>query len=601
MYGQETAPVTGGPLGTEHDPSIKKGESNENANEAKASTQESYPHESYDMDQAQPRKDKPAVDTKRKSKDNTEPFLQRMKEGIQKEAEDPDDSSGSDEDCEFNGQIVHLENNITESTAAELQKGAWRKFKYKLKMEGRIGALEERMKSIESGEDGGRVSNRASSQQASGHKSPGANAKPGTTSNYQTKFYWTDDENDATDNPDPGLTWDELVAFYATGLERKVAEVEWDDFCRESQGPTCVIEVPLTDWRDWQQDRLNDQHKVRLPNGKKRAGDDQQRHVQAALTSQKQAIRINSNAVLHELRQITQEAIPKGIITAPFKEFWFLRSAIQSTLEKLRERVHSAECEASKLPFSETTPDSSAHSDAMQIFSTSKTFARLKAGAKAAATLPDFEYVMDCMDSQLKRARDALEDLNKSERVPEVHFRDLWKFFPPGQLILNRIDGHDQALRVLHATGGQAILGSEHATSKSSGDHDLSDSDDPTSAYNGGDSSRNYTDLRLDCYYVTHDGKRYGPVRERLVIETYSGKKQINTLSVYPIDYCTSNHQGTAYGQRDARSICHKLTSRGKRFCSFVADSMKANPIPHMNYTGLTLDGSPEEVRVAVL
>ena len=161
------------------------------------------------------------------------------------------------------------------------------------------------------------------------------------------------EDSDAADNPDPALSWDELVMLYSTGLERKIAEVDWDDFCKEIPSSACVVEVPRANWWKWNQKHLPNQHKIRQFSGSSRApqGETLECEQSTAQTTAKQAFRINSEPVLNDLRQMTQQSIWKAIITAPFKEIWILDHVIQNRLDTVRAQVQDTVADKSILPF----------------------------------------------------------------------------------------------------------------------------------------------------------------------------------------------------------------------------------------------------------
>ncbi|KAM0323910.1 hypothetical protein ACHAQA_008491 [Verticillium albo-atrum] len=79
----------------------------------------------------------------------------------------------------------------------------------------------------------------------------------------------------------------------------------------------------------------------------------------------------------------------------------------------------------------------------------------------------------------------------------------------------------------------------------------------------------------LWCYYLDHNGESYGPVKERIVIEVYTGQKDIRELAVFPLRFANNVDKLRA-----------ELDSQGKRFRDFVK-------LKHVSCEGWTLTGSP--------
>lgn len=82
-----------------------------------------------------------------------------------------------------------------------------------------------------------------------------------------------------------------------------------------------------------------------------------------------------------------------------------------------------------------------------------------------------------------------------------------------------------------------------------------------------------YSDFRVYCFYADFNGNEFGTVREVFVFRPYDREVDIRTLQAYPIAYAAHNN----------------LVHRGLKF-------MEATVVSHMQYEGLTVGTSREEV-----
>jgi hypothetical protein len=79
----------------------------------------------------------------------------------------------------------------------------------------------------------------------------------------------------------------------------------------------------------------------------------------------------------------------------------------------------------------------------------------------------------------------------------------------------------------------------------------------------------------LWCYYLEYNGVSYGPVKQRIIITAFSGKKDIRDLLAYPIRFAAN-----------AEKIQEDLAQQGKRFRSFTKEK-------HCSCEGWTITGPP--------
>jgi hypothetical protein len=79
----------------------------------------------------------------------------------------------------------------------------------------------------------------------------------------------------------------------------------------------------------------------------------------------------------------------------------------------------------------------------------------------------------------------------------------------------------------------------------------------------------------LWCYYLEYNGVSYGPVKQRIIITAFGGKKDIRDLLAYPIRFAANSEK-----------IQEDLAQQGKRFRSFTKEK-------HCSCEGWTITGPP--------
>ncbi|KAM0228596.1 hypothetical protein ACHAP5_011897 [Fusarium lateritium] len=79
----------------------------------------------------------------------------------------------------------------------------------------------------------------------------------------------------------------------------------------------------------------------------------------------------------------------------------------------------------------------------------------------------------------------------------------------------------------------------------------------------------------LWCYYLEYNGVSYGPVKQRIVIQAFSGKKDVRDLPAYPIRFLPN-----------VEKIQEDLVQQGKRFRSFTKEK-------HCACEGWNITGPP--------
>ena len=452
---------------------------------------------------------------------------------------------------------------------------------------------------------------------------------------YSTKYDWVDIDKEFNDDPDPTLTWAQLISFYSEDLESKVSEVPWEDFCQDDPTCDCIVETPSETWTDWDRRKNTARHRF-----KRAASHDSELERRTydicdttSIATGKQAVRINSKVALSILRQITQEPIPKGILLAPYREFWFLEGAINDTLGLIRTAAQSDEANLSLIPFhaqepgvvrvtsdaekqhrvqsrdssvsqiqdlphDETSKATACHDEEKNIFSKSEEFEKIKAKAKNTAMLHQLEPVVQYMNAQIADEKTEFERL-KARDAPKIKYENLWKFYAPGTVVLSREDDNRQALCVLQATGGRPVINPEWASKESRYRSHSEEEKDTGNPFIGEQLSLDFTNLIVDCYYLCFNGRKrkFEPVAKRFEIERFYGEQEISSLVVFPREHAKVGPNQRKNMERD-QSISRSgdLVQRGKVYHGLVSNSKSANKAPHRMYDGLTLDDPAEEV-----
>jgi hypothetical protein len=123
---------------------------------------------------------------------------------------------------------------------------------------------------------------------------------------------------------------------------------------------------------------------------------------------------------------------------------------------------------------------------------------------------------------------------------------------------------------------------------------------------------KRYTPLYIYSFYIDFNGSKYGTVAEVFVLKPYDREVDIRSLEVYPLHYLRTLPSGVHMKQENAKDEAQKiqkealpmqedtrtqtlttdvLLERGRRFIDVTA-------VSHMNYEGLTVGDSREEVCV---
>lgn len=202
--------------------------------------------------------------------------------------------------------------------------------------------------------------------------------------------------------------------------------------------------------------------------------------------------------------------------------------------------------------------------------------------SRAKAERDQLRCLVEFMDTDMQDIFDVKKQV-ANKTINEVAFEHLWLLYKPGDLVYTRRSpdeiGTYQAHRVLHVTGGRTILDSVNASGFNE-IHDRSWEEESDSEEKARDAIRaspsNVTPFIIDCFSVDFDGNRLGPKSKRYVISTYTAKRKVDTLEVFP-SLCHPQHA----------TVYRAMVDRGRRFTRLANGT-------HNRYAGTTLRESRE-------
>lgn len=185
--------------------------------------------------------------------------------------------------------------------------------------------------------------------------------------------------------------------------------------------------------------------------------------------------------------------------------------------------------------------------------------------------------LVDFMDSDMQDIFEVKRQV-ANQSLKEVAFEHLWLLYAPGDLVYTNETQEEtstyQAYRVLHVTGGRPILDTLNSCRFNSiNDRDWEDESDTEEKARDTirGSSSITTPLIIDCFSIDFDGNRIGPKSRRFVVPTFTGKRKVDVLEVYP-SFSLSQHEKRR----------KELIERGRKFTQLANGT-------HKKYSGLTL------------
>ncbi|KAL4947647.1 hypothetical protein BDW69DRAFT_109890 [Aspergillus filifer] len=271
-------------------------------------------------------------------------------------------------------------------------------------------------------------------------------------------------------------------------------------------------------------------------------------------------IRIRSKELLHVVQEATGCQTKIGphehrmLLLRPFKLLVTYEPQLRQFLQKLDDLHKDNESQAQEMD----QPQPAFQTSALK---------RVQGPANITETRnarDQLRLLCTLIDQHFKPQIELLRNLNPGSST--VTFHNLWYIFKPGYEVRTR-SSRIQLYRVIKVNGGRDILSFD------------SGPDNPASlklkeeGYSPGS-------FIVECFYVSFDGTRFGPVNVTFQIRKYEGEKEITSLPVFPLA-CDPN-------QEDVRK---KLLKRGNTFAKLSSSLSTA----HRKYRGPTLDAKRQE------
>lgn len=196
--------------------------------------------------------------------------------------------------------------------------------------------------------------------------------------------------------------------------------------------------------------------------------------------------------------------------------------------------------------------------------------------------------LVDFMDSDMQDIFEVKRQV-ANQTLKEVAFEHLWLLYAPGDLVYTNETPEEtstyQAYRVLHVTGGRPILDTlNNCRFNSINDRDWEDESETEEKARDTirGSSSITTPLIIDCFSIDFDGNRLGPKSRRFVVPTYTGKRKVDVLEIYP---------SFSLPQHEKRR--QELIERGRKFTQLANGT-------HKKYSGMTLRETRELLEAGI-
>lgn len=280
---------------------------------------------------------------------------------------------------------------------------------------------------------------------------------------------------------------------------------------------------------------------------------------------------INSNGVLDILSEITNTAMKsRNVHVRPFKFLLANEELIKDKLVALDEECQLAEERASESV--DAAADTTTRERVENLHAAPGDVEHCKKICKRG----HLKLLVEFMNTRMQDIFELRTNLDTA-KIDEVYFEDLWHLFRPGQVVFQNTNESDNAIRayrVLHVTGGRAIVDLDGKANWKTHDYQpvdvLPEAEYKHKVARHTNQYSKMTPFVLDLLYIDFDGEVYGPKSIRIPILEYSGKEKIRSLEVYP----------ARYGNK---AIETTLLDRGKRFLEY-------SKVHHRHYEGRSLN-----------
>lgn len=395
-------------------------------------------------------------------------------------------------------------------------------------------------------------------------------------------------ESDSEDVPEPAELIPDIRHVSWSSFKPDLAFQEGEDDHYTAEAPTHVLEVliehhrcglakqiPKTPGKD------TPSRKLARDNRNKISGDIVVPRTALDRAQHAERLRITSKPLLALLSKVcgTESGMPadlsKAVFLRPYKLFMVFEQEIREQFELLKAKNEPMselagsgspeDVQTATSPHTNEEPTNDKGKEQSKEGSETATCGKVgETGVESCeAALQHLGLLERFFDNDLKSTFELRSSL-KTGTADAIEYADLWHLFEPGQ----EVRSADSKLQIYHVTkftGGRDPLmelgeGSRKAPNWSRERED---------------------DFSIECYRYDFDGFHYGPVFEQFTIGHYEGLREITCLPVYPWLF-----------DPDYSEAKKKLLERGNKFIELT----HTFEISHKAYTGLSLDGSAEEV-----
>ncbi|KAK4697731.1 hypothetical protein P7C71_g397, partial [Lecanoromycetidae sp. Uapishka_2] len=173
--------------------------------------------------------------------------------------------------------------------------------------------------------------------------------------------------------------------------------------------------------------------------------------------------------------------------------------------------------------------------------------------------------------------------------LSSIAYADLSHLYKPGDIVISTQNKRLQAYTVIATSGGRELLVDTVAKKNTVVDRygldppPLEEATVSETFYPRG----RYSPFVVDCWYCDFDGAGFECITKAITIAKYDDIKAVTSLAVYPM----SLHDDRS---RDLMAV---LIARGTKFVELCSDA----DIGHRQYSGRTLDDTPEEIDSEVI
>ncbi|OJD13722.1 hypothetical protein AJ78_05854 [Emergomyces pasteurianus Ep9510] len=257
-------------------------------------------------------------------------------------------------------------------------------------------------------------------------------------------------------------------------------------------------------------------------------------------------IAINSHTLLSILKRITGcNLTPKhNVLVYPFKPIILYYDSLRNYRTALGDKLGPHDPQAQKVAVESIAkiPKPVPEDDVMKHSG--------EEPLKSRREFEELECLMGFIDTDMQDLLNIRFQI-RDNKLQKILFEHLWLLFQPGVIV---ISPKLRAYQVLHVTGGRRIIDIDnHSKTEGLGkiDHMNYDTQEGYAVI----SSRQRSDLVVDCFYMDFNGEMYGPRPQRFVIPEFVGERDIISLPIYPPNNAQVNE-----------GILEILQERGRKF-----------------------------------